>query len=100
LYVQFYDRVLLLFSFFYAGEAFVAKYECAPGKQAGLGRHRDGTPWSFVMALNSPDVEFRGGGTKFFPSEQSREDEGLVYRPKAAGDVLVFSGRHFHEGDE
>lgn len=42
---------------------FIAKY--IAGQQAGLKAHKDGTPWSFVITLNEPDVEFEGGGTRF-----------------------------------
>ena len=78
------------------GEAFVAKYESSPGKQAGLGKHRDGTPWSFVMTLNQPDTEFMGGGTNFFQVEG--QPGGSLYRPQEVGSVVLFSGRHLHEG--
>ena len=35
--------------------------------QTGLSAHIDGTPWSFVIALNDPRTSFEGGGT-FFPN--------------------------------
>ena len=79
-----------------AGEAFVAKYDSSPGKQAGLGRHRDGTPWSFVMTLNQPDQEFMGGGTNFF--QVNDRPGGNLFRPQEVGSVVLFSGRHLHEG--
>lgn len=44
------------------GELFIAKYEFNESKQSGLGAHVDGTPWSFVIALNDPIREFTGGG--------------------------------------
>ena len=74
----------------------MAKYEYAPGKQSGLGRHKDGTPWSFVLTLNQPDKEFSGGGTCFFDSKSSQS--GVLYRPSEVGSVVLFSGRQFHEG--
>ena len=52
--------------------------------------HADGTPWSFVLALNSP-TEFTGGGTHFIDSKQ-------IIRPQNVGDVAIFCGKNVHEG--
>ena len=59
------------------GELFVVKYEHTDdgsgdgseesSTQTGLSAHIDGTPWSFVIALNDPRTSFEGGGT-FFPN--------------------------------
>jgi len=75
------------------GELFVAKYECKEGKQKSLGAHQDGTPWSFVIALNCPSTEFTGGGTHFV-------NEKTTYRPKEAGTAVIFSGKNLHSGVE
>ena len=39
---------------------YIAKYEYKEDKQSGLRAHVDGTPWSFVVALNDPSTEFTG----------------------------------------
>lgn len=43
-------------------EMFVAKYEFAENKQSSLAAHQDGTPFSFVLTLNNPGIDFDGGG--------------------------------------
>lgn len=82
----------------FLGAAFIAKYECSPGKISGLGKHRDASSWSFVMTLNQPDKEFTGGGTKFFELDQQSTQNGTLFRPKGVGSLVLFSGRHLHEG--
>ena len=72
------------------GEIFIAKYEAMPGKQNKLAAHVDGTPFSFVLALNDPST-FTGGGTRFLES-------GLTYRAEKKGTVFLFSGKNRHEG--
>ena len=71
-------------------ELFVVKYEFQAGKQASLQAHVDGTPWSFVIALNDSN-QYSGGGTRFIESE-------TVYRPQKAGSAILFSGKNLHEG--
>ena len=78
---------------FFTGELFIAKYEFQPGKQAGLGAHKDGTPWSFVVTLNNP-CEFVGGGTRFVEDYAG----GVTYRPSTVGSAVIFSGKNKHEG--
>lgn len=73
------------------GEMFVAKYSSTPGAQKGLGAHKDGTPWSFVINLNCPDIDFFGGGTMFM-------DDSIVYRPKEVGTAVLFNGKNLHMG--
>lgn len=73
-------------------ELFIVKYESLPGEQSLLTPHLDGTPWSFVVALNDA-TEYVGGGTHFIPSN-------TVYRPQKAGTAVLFSGKNLHEGLE
>jgi hypothetical protein len=72
-------------------ELFVAKYEFKEGKQAKLDAHVDGTPYSFVVALNDPSSQFTGGGTRFTESD-------CTYRPDKVGTAVIFSGKNEHEG--
>ena len=72
-------------------ELFVAKYEYKEGAQRALGAHVDGTPFSFVVALNDPSTAFDGGGTRFTES-------GVTYRPARQGSAVIFSGKNEHEG--
>lgn len=84
------------------GELFVAKYEFCEGKQSSLGPHRDGTPWSFVITLNQPDVDFVGGGTRLLDEGVVGEDglpTGVVHRPTDAGGIVAFNGKGLHEGE-
>lgn len=71
-------------------ELFVVKYEFQEGHQVGLPPHVDGTPWSFVIALNDC-TEYAGGGTRFIESQ-------VTYRPQKAGSAVLFSGKNLHEG--
>lgn len=68
-------------------DMFVAKYE--PKGQPGLGRHTDGSAYSFNMLLSDPKGDFEGGGTWIEPV-------GLV-KPEM-GDVLMHRGSILHEG--
>lgn len=56
-----------------------------------LPEHEDGSPWSFVLPLNSPQ-EYDGGGTQFVEL-----DGQPVFRP-AQGTAVLFSGRNRHRG--
>ena len=49
------------------------------------------------MTLNPPDTEFTGGGTQFFEIDQHNQG-GTLFRPKDVGSLVLFSGRHLHEG--
>lgn len=91
------------------GELFVAKYEFKEGKQKGLGLHKDGTPWSFVICLNDSD-EFSGGGTFFTDISKARatppqpcddEERGVLMRPEpgSVGSCVIFSGKNRHRGE-
>ena len=73
-------------------ELFVVKYEGEQGAQSSLSAHVDGTPWSFVTALNDASM-FDGGGTRFVGS-------GRTYKPTKAGGTVIFSGKNRHEGVE
>jgi hypothetical protein len=90
-------------------DMFVAKYEyedeyedgedCEDGdgknkekKQAGLGEHEDGSPWSFVLPLNEC-CEFDGGGTQFVHLEEHQQ----LHRPPQ-GMCVMFSGKNRHKG--
>jgi hypothetical protein len=55
-----------------------------------LEAHVDGTPWSFVIALND-SKEYDGGGTHFIHSD-------FTCRPQKAGSAVLFSGKNLHEG--
>eukprot|EP00588_Corethron_pennatum_P006158 CAMPEP_0194293588 /NCGR_PEP_ID=MMETSP0169-20130528/48248_1 /TAXON_ID=218684 /ORGANISM="Corethron pennatum, Strain L29A3" /LENGTH=365 /DNA_ID=CAMNT_0039042149 /DNA_START=15 /DNA_END=1112 /DNA_ORIENTATION=+ len=68
-------------------DMFLARYE--PSGQPGLGRHTDGSAYSFNMLLSEPALDFSGGGTWIEPV-------GLV-RPER-GDVLIHRGSVLHEG--
>ena len=73
------------------------------GAQKGLEAHRDGSPISFNVLLNSAD-DFDGGGTFF---EEDRDDDApdaqtalprRTVRRIARGDCLVHSGKQRHGG--
>ena len=66
-------------------EAFVVHY--SPDKQKSLNVHTDGSPLSFVCALND---DFEGGGTHF-----PYLDTTCI--PKK-GECCLFSGQQHHEG--
>lgn len=68
-------------------EAFVVHY--SPDKQKRLNVHTDGSPLSFVCALND---DFEGGGTHF-----PYLDKSCI--PKK-GECCLFSGQQHHEGLE
>ncbi len=95
------------------GEIFICKYEFTPPTagdavdeerdtatfgsgdsvsmtQTGLGAHKDGTPWSFVLSLNDPASAFEGGGTHFVAADKT-------FRGSRGGAVL-FSGKNEHRG--
>ncbi|CAB9503580.1 Procollagen-lysine,2-oxoglutarate 5-dioxygenase 1 [Seminavis robusta] len=71
----------------YFKDMFLAKYE--PTGQPGLGRHTDGSAFSFNMLLSDPSTDFDGGGTWIEPV-------GLV-QPNG-GEVLMHRGSVLHEG--
>ena len=50
----------------------------------------DGTPWSFVVALND-SAQYEGGGTYFVHND-------ITCRPHKAGSCVIFSGKNLHEG--
>ena len=66
-------------------EIFVAKYDMK--HQQGLDAHRDGSEFSFIIALND---DFSGGGTYFVDTKKHISLE--------KGDCLVFSGQNKHKG--
>lgn len=68
-------------------EAFVVQY--SPDTQKKLNVHTDGSPLSYVCALND---DFEGGGTHFPYLEES-------CKPKK-GECCLFSGQQHHEGLE
>lgn len=80
-----------VFSFSYLSyftELFVVKYDAQ--NQSSLSAHVDGTPWSFVVALNDAS-NFTGGGTHFLNTK-------ITCRPSKAGTAVLFSGKNLHEG--
>jgi hypothetical protein len=74
---------------FYLGinEVFIVKYSI--GGQTSLDFHRDGSEFSFVIALND---DFEGGGTRF---KYNNKTVNLN-----TGDCLIFSGQNEHQGLE
>ncbi len=70
-------------------DLFVAKYQYADGKQKELKPHLDGTPFSFVIALNEL-CEYEDGGTRFTSSN-------TTYKCNI-GSGILFSGKNEHEG--
>jgi hypothetical protein len=68
-------------------DMFIAKYE--PTGQPGLGRHTDGSAFSFNMLLSDPKLDFEGGGTWIEPVD--------LVKPEM-GDVLMHRGSILHEG--
>ena len=76
----------------YFKDMFLAKYEPKGTTglgQPGLGKHTDGSEYSFNMLLSDPKLDFQGGGTWI-------ETVGLV-KPEL-GDVLMHRGSILHEG--
>lgn len=69
-------------------EAFLIRY--TPDTQDHLAPHHDGSPLSFVCALNDKK-EYVGGGTRFLEKDETCS-------LKNAGDCCVFSGQQEHEG--
>lgn len=67
-------------------DLFITKYN-ASRKENLLGPHRDKSPFSFVITLNSG---YEGGGTYFFETE-------TLWAP-AVGSALFFSGSQLHAG--
>jgi len=49
----------------YFKDLFLAKYETSG--QPGLGKHTDGSTYSFNMLLSDPTLDFDGGGTWIKP---------------------------------
>lgn len=67
-------------------EVFIAKYSADKGHQKSLGKHVDGSDFSFVISLNDG---FEGGGTKFV--------NGTVKKP-LPGNAVGFCGQTKHQG--
>jgi len=70
--------------------AFVVKYEM--GKQQKLNPHHDSSAYTINIALNTPGVDFTGGGTRFIKQDTTVQGE--------KGWVIIHPGRltHYHEG--
>ena len=68
-------------------DLFITKYDASIDDRRRLGPHKDKSPWSFVVALNS---KFEGGGTYFFQTQE-------LWRPPI-GAALYFSGVKLHGG--
>jgi len=70
--------------------AFVVKYEM--GNQEHLNPHHDSSVYSINITLNTPDVDFTGGGTRFVKQNKSVQVK--------KGWALIHPGRltHYHEG--
>ncbi len=75
----------------FSNTSFVARY--MPGEQDSLAPHHDGSTYSMNMALNTPGVDFTGGGTRFLRTNCSIVDG----RP---GWAIMHPGKltHRHEG--
>lgn len=74
-------------------EVFIAKYNAAPGQQRKLNIHKDGSDFSFVVALND---SYTGGGTGFY---NSKKKHIATFQPKQ-GDAVIFCGQTKHAGLE
>ena len=70
--------------------AFVVKYDMKG--QTKLNRHHDSSAYSLSITLNTPDVDFEGGGTRYVKQE-------TTVRGKR-GYAILHPGRltHYHEG--
>ena len=70
--------------------AFVVKYEM--GNQEYLRPHHDSSTYSIVITLNRPNIDFKGGGTRFIKQD--------VFTQGKKGHCTVHPGRltHYHEG--
>ena len=70
--------------------AFVVKYDMEG--QIKLNRHHDASAYSLSITLNTPDVDFEGGGTRYVKQE-------TTVRGKK-GYAILHPGRltHYHEG--
>lgn len=70
--------------------AFVVKYDMEG--QIKLNRHHDSSAYSLTITLNTPDVDFEGGGTNYVK-------QNTVVRGKK-GYAVLHPGRltHYHEG--
>ena len=70
--------------------AFVVKYEM--GHQQKLNAHHDSSAYSINISLNTPEVDFTGGGTRFV--RQNTTVQGKK------GWAIIHPGRltHYHEG--
>lgn len=76
------------------GEPFIITYEA--GHQVKLARHTDtesGDDVTLLVALDEPEVDFVGGGTRFYP----KHGNTILARP-AAGAALAFPSTLEHEG--
>lgn len=70
--------------------AFVVKYEM--GQQQKLNPHHDSSAYSINIALNTPEVDFTGGGTRFIKQDTAVQGK--------KGWAIIHPGRltHYHEG--
>lgn len=70
--------------------AFVVKYEI--GKQIDLKPHHDSATYSIVITLNTPNIDFKGGGTRFVK-------QNVITQGKK-GYCTIHPGKltHYHEG--
>ena len=70
--------------------AFVVKYEM--GNQEHLRPHHDSATWTIVITLNRPNIDFKGGGTRFIKQD--------VFTQGKKGYCTLHPGRltHYHEG--
>jgi len=70
--------------------AFVVKYEM--GHQQELNAHHDSSSYSINIALNTQNVDFTGGGTRFIKQDTTVQGK--------KGWVIIHPGRltHYHEG--
>lgn len=70
--------------------AFVVKYDMEG--QIKLNRHHDASAYSLTITLNTPDIDFKGGGTNYVK-------QNTIVRGKK-GYAVLHPGRltHYHEG--
>ena len=66
-------------------DLFITRYDSNHSVENLLGPHKDKTPFSFVIPINS---DFEGGGTYFFETQE-------LWRPPL-GSALMFNGQLLH----
>ena len=71
-------------------EIFIVKYSFDGQNQLEL--HTDHSDFSFIVSLNTENIDYTGGGTYFYNSNET------IKLP--TGDCLIFSGKNKHKGNK